>query len=65
MANNEPDYNTGVTDERARCVTICEYWKRPAYINVHYGPIDEAGMKVLQQVVSGIEADIRSGEQPK
>jgi len=63
--NNEPDYDTGVTDERARCVVVCEYWKRPAYIATHYGPIDSVGMAVLQKVVAGIEEDIRSGTQPK
>lgn len=65
MANNEPTYEDGVKDERARGMVICEYWKRPSYINTHYGPIDEVGMKVLQQVVAGIEADIASGQQPK
>jgi len=63
--NNEPTYDDGVKDERARCMTICEYWKRPAYIATHYGPIDDAGMLVLQKVVAGIEADIASGQQPK
>jgi hypothetical protein len=65
MANNDPDYATGVADERARCMVICEYWKRPSYIAIHYGPIDDAGMLVLQKVVAGIEADIASGQQPK
>lgn len=65
MANNDPDYATGVKDERARCLTICEFWKRPSYIAVHYGPIDDVGMVVLQKVVAGIEADIASGQQPK
>jgi hypothetical protein len=65
MANNQPTYNDGVVDEKARCLTICEFWKRPSYIAVHYGPIDEVGMKVLQKVVAGIEADIASGQQPR
>lgn len=65
MANNQPTYETGVQDERARCMTICEYWKRPSYIATHFGPIDEVGMRVLQQVVAGIESDINSGQQPK
>lgn len=62
--NNEPDYQTGIKDERARCVVVCEYWKRPAYIATHYGPIEGNAMAVLQKVVAGIEADIRSGSQP-
>lgn len=65
MANNDPDYDTGVKDERSRCVMVCEYWKRSSYIATHYGPIDEVGMSVLQKVVAGIEADIQSGLQPK
>lgn len=65
MANNQPTYETGVKDERARCIAICEFWKRPAYIATHYGPIDSVGMAVLQKVVAGIEADIASGQQPK
>ena len=63
--NNDPDSATGVADEKSRCIVICEYWKRPAYIATHYGPIDEVGMRVLQKVVAGIEADIASGQQPK
>lgn len=65
MANNQPTYETGVRDERARCIRICEEWKRPAYIATHYGPIDEVGMRVLQKVVAGIEADIANGQQPE
>lgn len=63
--NNEPNYDTGVKDERARCMTICEFWKRPSYIAIHYGFLDSVGMAVLQKVVAGIEADIASGQQPK
>jgi len=62
--NNEPDYETGVQDERSRCIVVCEYWKRSSYIDQHYGPIDAVGMAVLQKVVEGIEKDIRSGVQP-
>lgn len=62
--NNEPDYNDGVTVERARCVAICEAWQRPAYINTNYGPIDAYGMSVLLKVVKEIETQIRSGNQP-
>lgn len=62
--NNDPDYKDGVAAERSRCIVICEYWKRPAYIATHYGPIDEVGMAVLQKVVEGIEQDIKSGTQP-
>jgi hypothetical protein len=54
-----------VADERARCFSICEHWKLPSYIAIYYGPIDDAGMLVLQKVVAGIEANIVSGEQPK
>lgn len=63
--NNDPDYATGVADERARCMVVCECWKRPSYIAIKYGPIDDAGMLVLQKVVAGIEADIANGQQPE
>lgn len=63
--NGEPTYEDGVKTEKARCMSICECWKRPAYIATHYGPIDEVGMRVLQKVVAGIEADIASGQQPE
>ena len=62
MANNEPTYATGVDDERARCVVICEYWKRPAYIATHYGDLDAHDMKIWQTVVDLIEQQIRSGQ---
>ena len=65
MANNQPTFEDGIKEERARCTTVCEFWKRPSYIATHYGPIDEVGMRVLQKVVAGIEADIVSGQQPK
>lgn len=65
MSNNPHTYDGGVADERSRCLVICEYWKRPAYIAVHYGAIDEVSMKVLQKVVDGISEAIQSGEQPK
>ena len=65
MTDRKPTYEDGVKDERARCMSICEFWKRPSYIATHYGTIDEAGMKVLQKVVAGIEADIAGGQQPK
>jgi hypothetical protein len=63
MANNKPSYEDGVKYERARIINICENWKRPSYIDTHYGPIDEVGMRVLQKVVAGIQADIAGGEQ--
>lgn len=63
--NGEPTYDDGVKDERARCFSICEHWKLPSYIAIKYGPIDDAGMLVLQKVVAGIEADIMSGNQPQ
>lgn len=65
MSDRKPTYEDGVAAERARCMVICEFWKRSSYIATHYGPIDEVGMKVLQKVVAEVEADILSGEQPK
>ena len=62
--NNEPNYEDGVKDERARCETICEFWKQPAYIATRYGQIDDAGMKVLLRVIALIEEDIASGRLP-
>ena len=65
MAKNKPTYEDGVKQERARCVRICEDWMRPSYIDTHYGPIDEVGMRVLQKVVIGIEAEISSEADPE
>ena len=65
MANNEPTYADGVTDERARCVVICENWKRSAYIQTHYGPLDDHDMTVWQACVNAIENQIRGGQLPE
>ena len=62
--NGEPSYEDGVKDERARCETICEFWKQSAYIATRYGDIDAASMKVLLRVVTLMEEDIASGRLP-
>ena len=62
--NNEPTYEDGVKDERARCEAICEFWEQSAYIATRFGPIDEYGLKILLRAVSLLEEDIVSGKQP-
>jgi hypothetical protein len=62
--NNEKDYSDGISDERSRVDMICEMWTSPAYINTRYGPIDDAGLKVLLRVVALIKEDVDNGTLP-
>ena len=63
MADNNPDYDLGVKDERARCFAICEAWQRPPYIASHYGPYGNYDLTVILKVVKLIQQEIaQSGE---
>lgn len=58
MADNNPDYDAGVKDERARCFSICEAWQRPPYIASHYGPYGNYDLTVILKVVKMIQQEI-------